>query len=222
MAIKSLQHSSLTDNAFYRSVLAGNTYYVPPFDVDYLVVAGAGGGGGEYGGGGGAGGYRTSAGTSGGSNPAESVFSAVPATSYTVTVGAGGTGGVHVNTFVGASSGASSTFGSKTTPGGVRVDTLRMALTSLLPLQEVLAVVVVYPKRAQQPNSTMEFIMVLAVRKVGLLLLITVALVVEQHNQVKELQEETKLELVVMEFNHLLQAVPFIVQVVALDVLGMV
>ena len=102
------------------------------------------------------------------------------------------------------------------------MDTLRMALTSLLPLQEVLAVVVVYPKRAQQPNSTMEFIMVLAVRKVGLLLLITVALVVEQHNQVKELQEETKLELVVMEFNHLLQAVPFIVQVVALDVLGMV
>tara|TARA_B110000459_G_scaffold133895_1_gene146347 strand:- start:486 stop:1106 length:621 start_codon:yes stop_codon:yes gene_type:complete len=29
MAIKSLKHSSLTDNAFYRSVLAGNAPYIP-------------------------------------------------------------------------------------------------------------------------------------------------------------------------------------------------
>ena len=30
MTIKSLSHSSLTDNLFYRSMLAGNTAYVPP------------------------------------------------------------------------------------------------------------------------------------------------------------------------------------------------
>ena len=34
MAIKSLQHSSLTDNAFYRSVLAGNDAYFPEFESD--------------------------------------------------------------------------------------------------------------------------------------------------------------------------------------------
>ena len=35
MAIKSLQHSSLTDNAFYRSVLAGNAAFEPD-DEDFL------------------------------------------------------------------------------------------------------------------------------------------------------------------------------------------
>ena len=34
MAIKSLKHSSLTDNAFYRSVLAGNDAYFPEFESD--------------------------------------------------------------------------------------------------------------------------------------------------------------------------------------------
>ena len=36
MAIKSLQHSSLTDNIFYRSMLAGNTAY-DPSDEDILA-----------------------------------------------------------------------------------------------------------------------------------------------------------------------------------------
>jgi hypothetical protein len=36
MAIKSLQHSSLTDNIFYRSMLAGNTAYEPS-DEDILA-----------------------------------------------------------------------------------------------------------------------------------------------------------------------------------------
>ena len=36
MAIKSLQHSSLTDNIFYRSMLAGNTAYSPS-DEDILA-----------------------------------------------------------------------------------------------------------------------------------------------------------------------------------------
>ena len=34
MAIKSLQHSSLTDNIFYRSVLAGNDAFFPEFESD--------------------------------------------------------------------------------------------------------------------------------------------------------------------------------------------
>jgi hypothetical protein len=51
------------------------------YTATYLVIAGAGGGGSDTGGGGGAGGYLTSTAT------------LVPATTYTVTVGAGGTGG---------------------------------------------------------------------------------------------------------------------------------
>ena len=70
------------------------------FDVDFLVIAGGGSGrgntSGNYGGGGGgAGGYRTSYGSgniSGGSNPVEPAFRALKSTSYTVTVGGGGTG----------------------------------------------------------------------------------------------------------------------------------
>ena len=49
--------------------------------VTYLVIAGAGGGGSDTGGGGGAGGYLTSTAT------------LIPATTYTITVGAGGAGG---------------------------------------------------------------------------------------------------------------------------------
>jgi hypothetical protein len=49
--------------------------------VDWLVVAGGGGGGAAYAGGGGAGGFRTGTG-----------LSVTAGTTYTVTVGAGGTG----------------------------------------------------------------------------------------------------------------------------------
>jgi hypothetical protein len=52
-------------------------------EVEYLVVAGGGGGGARFGGGGGAGGYRTGTG-----------FSVTAGTTYTVTVGAGGIGGL--------------------------------------------------------------------------------------------------------------------------------
>ena len=64
--------------------------------VDYLVVAGGGSGGGRYGGGGGGGGYRESPGTASGSysvsplGAAPAVALPVPATSYPITVGAGG------------------------------------------------------------------------------------------------------------------------------------
>ena len=37
MSIKSLQHSSLTDNIFYRSMLAGNEYYVPFTPADDIL-----------------------------------------------------------------------------------------------------------------------------------------------------------------------------------------
>ena len=68
--------------------------------VDFLVIAGGGGGGGNINfanngsGGGGAGGYRTSFGTSGGGAAAESAYIVNPNKNYTVTVGAGGAGGV--------------------------------------------------------------------------------------------------------------------------------
>jgi len=63
-----------------------------PYSVDYLVIAGGGSGGGNIGGGGGAGGFRASFGgnTGGGGNP-ENSLTLVPNTTYTVTVGAGGT-----------------------------------------------------------------------------------------------------------------------------------
>ena len=37
MAIKSLSHSSLSDNRFYRSMLAGNEYYVPFTPADDIL-----------------------------------------------------------------------------------------------------------------------------------------------------------------------------------------
>ena len=74
-----------------------------PSSVDYLVVAG-GGGGGSYGGGGGAGGFRTSA-----------AFAI--SGSFTVTVGAGGPGGLDAGVRTG-SNGVDSVFSSITSTGG--------------------------------------------------------------------------------------------------------
>ena len=61
-------------------------------NVDYLVVAGGGGSRPKIAGGGGAGGYRTTVGTSGGGASAESKISLTSGTSYTISVGAGGSG----------------------------------------------------------------------------------------------------------------------------------
>jgi hypothetical protein len=80
----------------YAGYTGAPTYLPDTFTTDFLVVAGGGGGGRFLGSatyasaGGGAGGYRTSAGTSGGGASAESSLTLSPATSYTVTVGAGG------------------------------------------------------------------------------------------------------------------------------------
>ena len=65
--------------------------------ADYLIVAGGGAGGGisansNAGGGGGAGGFRTSAGTSGGGASAEAKLTLSILNTYSIVVGAGGTG----------------------------------------------------------------------------------------------------------------------------------
>ena len=66
------------------------------YSVDFLVIAG-GGSGGTNGGGGGAGGYRNSYSTetSGGGGSSEASLTFTPATVYTITVGAGGSGGAY-------------------------------------------------------------------------------------------------------------------------------
>jgi hypothetical protein len=75
--------------------------FIPPYSVDFLVVAGGGGGGGTAtsaygGGGGGAGGYRNSFSTeaSGGGGSSETSLAFTVGTVYTITVGAGGAGGI--------------------------------------------------------------------------------------------------------------------------------
>jgi len=93
----------------------------PPFDVEYLVVAGGGGSGfsetSDPAGGGGAGGYRSSVSgeLSGGGASAESTLSISVSTSYTVTVGAGGAAGTSPN---GQFAGGNSVFGTITSLGG--------------------------------------------------------------------------------------------------------
>ena len=92
----------------------------PDNTVEFLVLAGGGGGGvnGSGPAGGGAGGYRTSYGTSGGNSSAES-NAAVSATSYTVTVGAGGTANTgYPWAPVAGGKGNNSTFSTITSTGG--------------------------------------------------------------------------------------------------------
>ena len=72
-------------------------------NVEYLVIGGGGGGSGKYGGGGGAGAYRTATGFT------------VATQTYTITVGAGGAGGVADNS---GSNGGSSIFSTITSTGG--------------------------------------------------------------------------------------------------------
>lgn len=83
-----------------------------PYTVEYLVVAG--GGGGSIGGGGGGGGYRSSVSgeSSGRGASAESVLTVGSGISYTVTVGAAGTGAYP------GTNGGNSVFGSITSLGG--------------------------------------------------------------------------------------------------------
>jgi hypothetical protein len=108
----------LSGNTGALEVPTGTTAQRPgSFGVDFLVVAGGGGGGGWFrGGGGGAGGLRTSYGsTSGGGSSAETQLTLVESTNYTVTVGAGGAGGVYQQN---GTNGDDSQFGTVTSKGG--------------------------------------------------------------------------------------------------------
>ena len=92
------------------------------YSVEYLVIAGGGGGGSNGGSGGGAGGYRSSVSgeNSGGGASAESPLTLTEGTTYTITIGAGGTDS---RTFAGYATGASgnnSVFDSITSIGGGR------------------------------------------------------------------------------------------------------
>jgi len=87
---------TFTSNGTFTSKGFGN--------VEVLVVAGGGGGGGGLASGGGAGGFRTDTGFT------------VTLQEYTVTVGAGGAGGVGTNTL--GASGSNSVFGSIISAGG--------------------------------------------------------------------------------------------------------
>jgi hypothetical protein len=91
-----------------------------PPSVEYLVIGGGGGGGATHGGGGGAGGYRSSVSgeSSGGGASAESPLSVTAGASYSVTVGAGGTGGSASDGIYVGSAGTNSVFGSITSNGG--------------------------------------------------------------------------------------------------------
>ena len=116
-------------NYYYHAFLSSGVFTPSAAitNADFLVVAGGGGGGGGYstnakGGGGGAGGLRTSAGTSGGGASAQSKVNFSSGVNYTVTVGAGGSGG-QGSSGGGSSGSASSIAGSgfttiSTTGGG--------------------------------------------------------------------------------------------------------
>jgi hypothetical protein len=108
-------HSFTGDGCFVVSSL-GNSPLVPtggPSNVDYLVIAG-GGSGGQRGGGGGAGGYRTtfpSPGCNAGAFP-------ISATTYPITVGAGGTAIEALSDGLAGNDGTNSSFSTITSTGG--------------------------------------------------------------------------------------------------------
>ena len=91
--------------------ISGLTVAIPPFTVDYLVVAGGAGGGWGYGGGGGAGGLRTSYGGT--------ALNLNVATNYTLTIGAGGAGLTSAtNPGIIGNNGSNSVFSAITSTGG--------------------------------------------------------------------------------------------------------
>jgi len=101
---------------WYHAFLSSGTFTPTiPLTCDYLVVAGGGGGGYGHGGGGGGGGLRSTVTATGGGGSIETAL-ALSATSYTVTVGAGGASGA--TTSLRASNGSNSTFSTVTSTGG--------------------------------------------------------------------------------------------------------
>jgi hypothetical protein len=112
-------HTFTGDGCFVVSCAGG--VGAGPNTVDYLVIAGGGGGGFNMGGGGGAGGYRESSGAASGcytASPLGACVAALPvsATTYPITVGAGGSGGTSNNDK--GCSGSNSVFSTITSAGG--------------------------------------------------------------------------------------------------------
>jgi hypothetical protein len=90
---------------YYHAFLSSGTFTPSStLSCDYLIVAGGGGGGGQQGGGGGAGGLRAFANQS-------------ISTAQTVTIGAGGTGGLDSGN-TGKTNGSNTTFNSTSVSGG--------------------------------------------------------------------------------------------------------
>ena len=111
------------DGTYWIHTFTSSGTFTPQIGLtcEYLVVAGGGGGGGNGGigsGGGGAGGYRSSVfgENSGGGGSAETALTLNSSTPYTVTIGAGGTGGI--NNSAAPTVGANSVFSGITSTGG--------------------------------------------------------------------------------------------------------
>ena len=116
MRVDTTTNTTVVYNGTQWKTLKETAFVVPPVPTHFLVVAG-GGGGGFVGGGGGAGGLRTSYGSnSGGGGSAESTIAISLNTSYTITVGDAGLGGVSLNATV--TSGYDSIFSTITSIGG--------------------------------------------------------------------------------------------------------
>jgi hypothetical protein len=125
---RSTNAKNTTENAVVRLIYqnatkgwtADNLTDDPPLvTTDFLVIAGGGGAGRSdqyYGGGGGAGGFRSSADGNGGGQSSDAAITAVPATNYTVTIGAGGTAPSHAGASGG--NGTNSVFSTITSVGG--------------------------------------------------------------------------------------------------------
>lgn len=90
-------------------------YPIPSGEMGYLVVAGGGGGGAYNGGGGGSGGLRTTYGTASGGGASVESNITLSAQTYTITVGAGGSGQISNTASI---SGSSSSVASITSIGG--------------------------------------------------------------------------------------------------------
>ena len=115
--VRSFKTGLISGNA-----LVGNSKWVTPITVNFLVIAGGGAGGTRHGGGGGAGGYRCSMSgeTSGGGSSAESPLSLILGINYTVTVGAGGAATGNNYSGVAGNPGENSVFATITSLGGGR------------------------------------------------------------------------------------------------------
>jgi hypothetical protein len=124
-SIKASGGTITSDGSYVYHTFTSSGTFTPTttLTADYLVVAGGGGGGSNRsgfnagGGGGGAGGLRSAITATGGGGTLETALS-LTATAYTVTIGAGGAGGVaNTSPYYGAD-GSNSVFGSITSTAG--------------------------------------------------------------------------------------------------------